>query len=468
MADPSDLLHRAAFEPVILPTDPSDPHIALLNMNDPCRNTLLADTSCWDTFVFSNRPLLDPGQQLLADFHALVGRSGSNPLSLTIVTDSAPQPLASSSDIRVRDRVYGSGTVGVVNDILLPYINRVSHLHCIVSCAQNAAFLLDIPLVGFGAVEIVDPSFHDNVGRPYFSCAQGLDPFVPFTDGPVFRTILTPAVDILLCSFQWERITLVDLGSTPILPGNAFRLMQGIRHSVVDLSLEVVFSIASLRLGVQLLQRKPIIMDKLATLRLHLRNPSFYPKFIASIFADKLTKVWFIHSEDNSFFQWNIPFYNWWFSAAANSLETLILMGHVSGEDPTYLDRHRSTSRRQTSSDLEALIIALPRLKCLRLPFNICVHEVLLTKIFDILPSLQGFELTTNACLTIVFDLIEKRNVPSQDPSPSLWKPAPILFAYIRSTLPTSRHATAVLTQRAEALNLPFGCTLEFLALLEN
>ncbi|KAF8879761.1 hypothetical protein CPB84DRAFT_1793052, partial [Gymnopilus junonius] len=364
----------------------------------------------------------------------------------------------------MEDLIYGRGMIDIVNEIILPNIDRLHYLDCLLPATTHSQLLENLPEPSLLALADLNITFVRVNGSNAMNTFPPLSAILPLQ--PVMNIDLgavSISLDQFMTMIHQSRDTLVR--GFFCITGSAHQPEQHpspyhVQHPPPPPSQQ----------RQQQIQIQPIQMRLLASLHLRLINTNHFPTFLLPIHLPVLTSLWVEWSDQQHPFEWDaaLPSYTHWVSITplSNTLEQLLLMD-LSISPALCARVHGGSSSSLPLPDytqLESLLRAVPKLKSLCLPPGIRVPLPILTQIAngDLLPRLDSFSLAMLRGPDIIFNMVRSRNRNEIGSSYSARTRSHIAFLNLMVPIPpldVRRHLLA----KMKGLNLKKGYRLQFL-----
>ncbi|KDR79718.1 hypothetical protein GALMADRAFT_137494 [Galerina marginata CBS 339.88] len=404
-----------------LPPPKEDPRETLSLV---CRDwwELVRHTSAfWNSIMFVPIPFADNEVQL-AIFQRYMTRSKSKPLYFSFPERDPAIKGPAHTPTDIKELVYGRARFSIVDNIIVPHIDRIRSLSCLICETDNTKFLCDIGQGLFTALETINITFINDfeMHESAFTTRQ-LSKFKVFNSLPmlcdasfkIFNGVLPTDLQL-----PWHQMTRLNFSATPMSLKSFVEIMQFSAPSLQNATFEVEFD-------THLLFTNPptnqIIMRCLQKLHVRLHNPSLYRSFWDLFHLPVLQYFWVEKTDAEDGNIWDLPTYTNLLAPSSNSLEH-ILFGDFG------LQRLGHLRNQTLPSELENLLEVGKNVEILRLPLGVRIHPLTVNKIGSggLLPRLRAFELSSVDGRHIL-SMVKKRNRISSNSRHSQMSPITVI-----------------------------------------
>ncbi|PPQ74727.1 hypothetical protein CVT26_005111 [Gymnopilus dilepis] len=391
------VLHEA----VILPPSPTGHIIPLSGVCQLWRRILLSEPERWRAFIFLPSKFINTSG-CLDILKAMISRSSGRLLSFTFegrANHLVAHPIAN---------LFGGGRIDIVQEIVRPHQDWVSHLKCVLSGEECDKFFGQLNSVEFKVLYTLDLSLHN-----WYSGSTTHDALSLYKlKWPLCRVTVSlgPGVKFYPLDFQFPLNQLTKLhleGQSMLLTKQEFlHVMRLCQKTMVDLSVIVEFDYRckSPAYG-------PMIrMESLKIFRVRALNV-FFDRAPLMQFALPVMESFRMETNGAGIWPWDFKFCEAFLRSSASSLANLILLDIPSSFKPYMLPHRRFTQRATDREDLKSFLRLFSKLHHLTLPSSVQVDDETMSMIASghFLPFLQAFGFGTRDPRT-AFDLIVKRN----------------------------------------------------------
>ncbi|KAF8890547.1 hypothetical protein CPB84DRAFT_1826399 [Gymnopilus junonius] len=414
---------------LMLPPPPLHPQLVLSRVSRIWRGVMITSPAFWNTFTFKATSFRDPGERINV-VKSFIQRSRTGPLSLSFETNLLPGQAVAGAVLK--DLLFGAGNISIVDELIIPNVERIIGLKCLLYGTEISKFLLGIPRGAFRSLINLDLTFLNTYidDRSNYIAPKCYD-FHPFENTPHLDRITCNIIDChinpLDLRFLLSQLTTLHFQAV-IMPPEAFlRMMRAGSLSLVEASFSVELDSRWLVRHPQQFVA-PIIMTSLKELDLHLIDPSWDPLFLLILDLPVLEKLCIGEVDNNFPFLRHLQLYAAVALRSAMTLKTLRLTDleinpttklPVNADPGTYL--HRSERPKSTSHyDLEQFLQPFPMIQDLALPLSLYIHHTTLEKIAmgSLLPLLEKLELGSyaDASTILILSTVGRRNAAQSAP----------------------------------------------------